>query len=204
MQSFDVDSGVAGILLAAGQSTRFGSPKQLVCFRTKPLLFWSLDASLASELTKVYLVLGHFAARIRMHLKPYLDNPRLEIVENPDFKQGMGSSLARGIRFAGKNWRAYMIMLADQPLVTPALINAMLTAMENNSKSIVIPTCRQIRGNPVLFANKWYSALSGLNADFGGRYLVARNPKDVLEFEVESEHYFWDIDCPQDLQRLNP
>ncbi len=192
----------AGILLAAGISKRFGRPKQLALLGGRSLLRRVLDSALASDLEKVYLVLGHDSGQVRKHLRPYGGKTKLELVDNPDYLRGMGSSLARGIEAAGDNWRAYMVLLADQPLVTPELINSMLAALSGSNKSIAVPVFKGRRGNPVLFSGRWYSDLCRLKDDFGGRHLVAANPAEVTEVEVDAEHYFWDVDRREDLKRL--
>ena len=198
----DITKHAAGILLAAGTSRRFGRLKQLVTFRKRPLLTWALDSALASDLEKIYLVLGHGADQIRNHLLPYLPEKKLELVHNPDYLHGMGSSLARGVIAAGETWQAYVVMLADQPLVSAGLINSMVSAFFGCRKTIVLPVFKGRRGNPVLFGAKWYTSLCGLKDDFGGRLIVADNPEEVLEIEVDGEHYFRDVDYLEDLKRL--
>ncbi len=201
-QSAPSGSHAAGIILAAGIAKRFGRLKQLVPFQGRPLLTWVLDSALASELEKVYLVLGHGASQVRKHLQPYLPGKKLELVHNPDYLMGMGSSLAKGIEAAGANWQAYMVLLADQPLVTAELINSLLASFSVSHKSIVLPVFKGRRGNPVLFSNQWYWHLRRLKGDFGGRQLVAGNSEEVLEVQVDAQHYFWDVDCREDLGRL--
>ena len=193
---------VAGIILAAGESRRWGSPKQLLPLGGKPLLAWALDAALASKLAKVVLVLGREREAVLAALGDRAGDSRLEVVCNPNFTAGQGGSLAVGLAALGDRFAAALFLLGDQPLVTPALIDALLRRFAASDRGICLPVCGGRRGNPVLFARPFFPALLALEGDAGGRGIIAAHPEAVLTVPIDDAAAFWDIDRPEDLARL--
>lgn len=194
---------IVGIILAAGASTRFGRPKQLVRFKGKRLLEWVLDAALPSELHKVVLVLGHARTEIKAHLAERLAHPKLVTVINRDYRRGQSSSMRLGLKAAGENYSAVMFLLADQPFIQTAAINRLIASFRRSPKGICVPAFEGRRGNPVMFGSAYFEALSAVEGDFGGRELIGAYPQDVLEVRIENPLAFADIDTPDDLARLN-
>src|SRR3974377_404921 len=129
---------IAAIVPAAGMSTRMGRNKLLLAFEGKALIAQAVDTLLESEVDEIIVVLGHEADKVKAELQ----GRQVTIVENPNYGQGMSTSIRVGLGAVSSGARAIMIYLADQPLLEPddvnRLIRAFAEAREHN-KSIVVP-----------------------------------------------------------------
>ena len=193
---------VAGIVLAAGESRRFGRPKQLAPFHGRCLLKWVLEAALASELDRVVLVLGRDHAAILEALGPAGRHAKLEVALNPDAHAGQSTSLRTGLLKVSARYPAVVFLLADQPLVDALLINRLIAGLRGSARNICVPVHRGRRGNPAAFTRFFYPRLLGISGDKGAREVIAAHPEEVLAVEVEDSALFADIDTPADLARL--
>jgi molybdenum cofactor cytidylyltransferase len=193
----------AGIILAAGESTRLGEPKQLLRVCGRFLIEWVLTAALDSNLDHVVLVLGCEHERIRRALVATTDHPKCQILVNPDYRNGQSTSLKAGVLTIRHSFPSAMFLLGDQPLVDVAVVNLLLERYAESDKPICVPAHRGTRGNPTLFASSFYPALLGLTGDKGARDLIAAHPQQVLAVEIEDPLVFFDIDRPQDLEKIS-
>ena len=189
---------VAAIVLAAGASLRFGRPKQLLPWGEKTLLQHVVDAVLASSIRQVIVVLGYQAGEIEASLG---DRP-VEVVVNDAWEEGLASSVRAGLRAIGPQAEAALFLLADQPSITPQLINELIRRHRQSRKPIVAPFHRGRRGNPVLFARSLFPELMALKGDQGGRAVIGRHQAEVERVEVDSEGFFVDTDTPEDYERF--
>ena len=146
----------AGIILAAGASTRFGRPKQLLRLKDRCLIEWVLDAALDSELCRIILVLGYAHQKIRQALGEKLRHAKLQIEVNPQFQKGQSHSLKVGLSRVIDTSPAVMFLLADQPLVDADTINCLLDKFWSADKDIGVPTYRGKRGTPSIFRKNFY------------------------------------------------
>jgi molybdenum cofactor cytidylyltransferase len=192
----------AGIILAAGESRRFGRPKQLVNFRGKPLLEWVVDAAVHSDLDSIILILGHAHDEILERLDERLIEAGISTLINHDYPSGQSSSLQLGLSMVRGDHQAAMFLLGDQPLTPPQLINQLITAFWKSSKTIGAPVCNGRRGTPTIFGRMHFDALMQTEGDRGGRSLVETHAADVLEVETGDPHLLADIDTPEDLTRM--
>lgn len=192
----------AGIILAAGESKRFGAPKQLLKLGGRFLLAWVLEAALESDLDRVVLVLGCEHARIRRRLVAWTGHPKCEVVVNPAYRDGLSASLKAGVARIQNDFSTAMFLLGDQPLVDAAVINFLLRRFAHSPKSICIPTHRGTRGNPTLFARSFYSAILNLAGDRGARDLIAAHPDQVLAVEIPDPMVFIDVDHREDAETI--
>lgn len=172
---------VAGVILAAGRSTRMGSENKLLrLFHSKPLLRHVLDAAMSSNLARLVLVTGHEHLAIEAILPD--DFPT---IHNYEFEGGMAGSIRAGIyRLQGKF--PVMILLGDMPLVTECLINEMIetyNAADQNSSIIAAARDGEI-GNPILFGTDYFAALKMLDGDRGARALVRHNRQNLILVEA--------------------
>lgn len=187
---------ISAILLAAGQSTRMGRPKQLLPWKGKPLLHHSLESIIGSDADEAILVLGHEADRIRETL-PALP---IKIVINPDYNEGMASSLRQGLLAMDPGSEAFMVFLADQPGIGPEIINALIRAFRNADprRGIVRPVYRGRRGHPVLIGARYLKEALQLRGDVGARRILMDHPGDILEVDVDQDAVLKDIDTPDE------
>jgi molybdenum cofactor cytidylyltransferase len=197
-----VKTPTAGIILAAGESKRFGAPKQLLKLGGRFLVAWVLEAALESDLDRVVLVLGCEHARIRRRLVAWTGHPKCEVVVNPAYRDGLSGSLKAGVARIQNDFSTAMFLLGDQPLVDAAVINLLLRRFAHSPKSICIPTHRGTRGNPTLFARSFYSAILNLAGDRGARDLIAAHPDQVLAVEVSDPMVFIDVDHRKDAETI--
>jgi len=193
---------IDGILLAAGLSRRFGRPKQLVEWRGKPRVRHMAETALASRLRHVVVVLGHAALEVRRALVPLLPNPRLRIVFNAEYEEGQASSIRRGLRALEPGADAAMFLTCDQPLLTPALLDALIEAFVRHRPLICYPVHEGMRGSPVIFAAELFPELQALSGDVGGRVLIEKYRARVHEQKIPSAEPLADVDTPDDLRAL--
>ena len=193
----------AGVILAAGASTRMGRPKQLLILDGQPLLQRVLQAALASNLDQVVLVLGHRAADIRRTLGAAADPRRLHVVVNPDYQNGMAGSLKTGVRAAMAGHSGVMILLADHPFLNTALINQVLRAFLTSDKAICAPVYNGRRGHPVCLERRFFADILSLSGDVGARDILRRHADQVQTIQLTDGRAFMDIDTPADLRKLH-
>jgi molybdenum cofactor cytidylyltransferase len=192
----------AGIILAAGAATRFGKPKQLLPLGGRFLIEWVLSAALGSNLDHVVLVLGCEHERIERSLGSSTGHPKYEVLVNPDYRSGQSTSLRAGLLRVRHAFPSAMFLLGDQPLVDAALINLLLEQYAGSEKPICVPTHRGVRGNPTLFARRFYPEILKLAGDKGARDIIAAHPDRVLAAEIPDPLVFLDIDRPGDVEPI--
>jgi len=179
-----------------------GQPKQLLRFQGRFILENVLENALASRLNTVILVLGHQAQKIIKVLGVKLDHPRLKMIVNRRYREGLSSSLRAGLREVTE-FPSVMFLLGDQPWINNQLINLLLDRFRKSEKDICVPVYQDRRGNPVIFSRRFYDTLMKIEGDIGARDVIASNPRDVLEVEVSDPDVFFDIDTVSDLETLN-
>jgi molybdenum cofactor cytidylyltransferase len=190
---------VSAIILAAGSSSRMGSPKQLLRLGSKTLLEHTLESVQASQVREIVVVLGAAADAIRTQVQP-ADN--LRVVVNDAFQTGMGGSLQRGLAEFDSQSSATLVVLADQPLVTPATLNRLIADYLQHKPQILIPLYRGFRGNPVLLDRSVFPEMAALNGDTGCRAIFGDHLENIRKVEVDDPGILLDADKPQDLDRL--
>ncbi|MGH9379060.1 MAG: nucleotidyltransferase family protein [Thermoanaerobaculia bacterium] len=193
-------SGVSGVLLAAGASSRFAGrrPKQLAPFAGEPLVRRAARTALASRLRELIAVVGFAPAMVREALAGLV----LRVVENPDFRDGQASSLRTGLAAIDPAARAVLILPCDQPLLTAADLDRLITAHESAHAWIVLPRASRRRGAPTLFDRSLFGDLARLEGDAGGRQLFERLADRILEVELPDPRSLEDVDTAEDLIRL--
>lgn len=193
---------MAGIILAAGMSTRFGSAKQMAEVGGRHLLERVLDAALASCLDRVVLVLGHRAQEISDTLKDRGGGDRLQIRVNPAYQEGMSRSLRMGIEHVRELYPSVMILLGDQPLIDANLIDHLVHRFRSSDKEICLPVCRGQSGHPVIFGRRFYDAIMSVEGDIGARDILRKNPECILAVDIPDARFFFDVDTPADVEAL--
>jgi molybdenum cofactor cytidylyltransferase len=192
----------AGIVLAAGLSTRLGRLKQLIKLKGKPLLEWVVDVCLKSRLENIILVLGHNAQLIETALSDKLSSSRVHTVIHTRYDEGISHSLRTGLIEVKDGFPSVMFLLGDQPMVDSRLIDLLLTSFWKSEKDICVPTHKGRQRNPCIFSQKYYGQLLKLQGDIGARNIIKSNPDDVLSVEVDDPISFLDIDTEKDIDAL--
>lgn len=191
---------VAAIVLAAGESRRFGQPKQLLPFGNKTMIQHVVDTVLNSPVEQVVVVLGYRAAEIGASIA---DRP-VQVVVNERWKSGLSSSVQAGLSAVRPEVDAALFVLADQPGITTEVIAKLIERYRETRAPIVVPTHGGRRGNPVLFDRSLFAKLMKMKGDQGGRQVIVEHRDKVEEVEVETEAIFADIDTAEDYQTANP
>lgn len=185
---------IAAIVLAAGQSRRMeGKNKLLEDFNGTPLVRRAVETAIRSSASPVIVVTGKDDDAVRHALKG-LD---VRFVNNPDFAEGLSSSLKAGIRSVPEESAGAIICLGDMPQVTSALIDRLIAGFApERGAMIVAPVKNKQRGNPVLWARRFFPELLKLEGDMGARKLANFYDEGLLEIEVADDGAFADIDTP--------
>jgi molybdenum cofactor cytidylyltransferase len=190
---------IAGIVLAAGRSSRMGRNKLLLELDGKPILCHAVDHALAAGLSEMVVVTGHQAAKVKAALG---DRP-VKTIEAREHRLGMSASLKAGIRALSPKAEAALVMLGDMPQVSPALLRRLIGAYNpTEGRSIVLPTVEGKRGNPVLFDRRYFDEILALEGDVGARHLIGAHDDQVAEVAVEDAGIFTDVDTPEAYDRL--
>ena len=186
------------IVLAAGSSSRFGSPKQLVRVDGRPLLHAAVSRAVEVAGHAVSVVLGAHAAE----LAPLLRHSAASIVINRDWSEGMASSIRAGILRLPGSCGGAMLVLADQAAVTAADLRRLAMSWRRQPDYIVAAQYGATLGAPAIFPASCFRDLAELRGDRGAQALFKRNPDRVIRVPMESASI--DIDTPEDLLRLDP
>lgn len=189
--------GVAGLLLAAGSSQRFGMDKQSTLIGRVPMLTRAACMLLDAGFAQPIVVLGPRAAEHR----PLLYGLPLRVVENRVAGSGMASSLITGLDAAG-DCSAVVVTVCDQPAVTAAHLRALVLAWRKTRRSIVASSYAGTRGVPALFAASHFAELRDLSGDRGAGPILTRYADSTYLIPLPGGDV--DIDTPADLARLQP
>ncbi len=185
---------LSALLLAAGESKRMGKLKQLMPLGKSTIIEQAIDNLLSSAVNEVIVVVGHKAEEIT---KTIATKP-IKIIVNPNYQEGMSTSIIAGLILVDPQAQAVMLALGDQPLVDSQTIKRLIAEFYNHDKGIAVPTYKGKRGHPVIFAIKYKAELLELKGDIGGREIIEHHPEDILEVAVDSESIISDIDTEED------
>jgi len=185
------------VILAAGESRRMGTPKQLLPFGRSSMLETVITTFLESRAERVFVVLGY----ARDEIEPTIRHLPVEIVHNPGYKRGMLSSVQAGIKAASGKCKAVIVALADQPTIPVRVVDRLIVSFEETDKGIVLPTYGGRRGHPVVIDLRYSGEIMDLADETGLRGLLHAHPGDILEVPVESPEILADIDDPETYRR---
>jgi CTP:molybdopterin cytidylyltransferase MocA/ADP-ribose pyrophosphatase YjhB (NUDIX family) len=189
---------VAAIVLAAGSSTRLGQPKQLLPVDGAPLLWRTLDVVRASSLSPRIVVLGGAEAEIRRQVR--LDG--FETISNPEFASGQASSLQAGIDALPDDIDGVVVLLGDQPLVEPWLLDRLVDTFHPGTHAAVRPRYTDGPGNPVLLSRELFPEIGTLRGDTGARDILRRHRDRIHDVDHPIRASARDVDTLEDYQAL--
>jgi molybdenum cofactor cytidylyltransferase len=191
---------IAALILAAGQSRRMGAENKLLAdVGGRPMVSIAADAAAASQAVRTIVVTGHEEDSVRAVLK----GDGVEFVNNPDYAEGLSTSLKAGVAAMPDDIDGVVVLLGDMPKVTSAHINALIAAFDPlEGRSICVPTHRGKRGNPVLFSRNIFAEIADVAGDVGAKYLIGQHEDEVAEVPVGDDGIFADVDTPQALASI--
>jgi molybdenum cofactor cytidylyltransferase len=187
---------IAGIILAAGGSERYGQPKVLLDYGGKPFVRVVAEKALRAGLTPVIVVTGF----VHNQIERALAGLPVQLVYNPDWIEGQSTSVRAGLRLAHGKTGGAIFLLSDQPQIPIGIIEELLKVHGQSMPNLIAPRVGERRANPVLFDRSTYEDLMGLSGDTGGRVLFDRFTVTWLPWD--DERLLMDVDVPEDYQRL--
>ena len=189
---------ISGLILGAGASQRFGKPKQLLPFADTTLLGWVVrQTTRARSLDETIVVVGRAADEIRVSV----DFGDAVVVENPVFSEGCASSYRAGIAALDSASDAIMIILGDQPAITPEIINQLAGEWRRSEAPIALCSYEGRKGHPMIFARSLFDQLEVLHGDKAAWKLVDANVDSVLEVPFALP-FPQDINTREDFERM--
>jgi len=184
---------ISAVILAAGLSRRMGRPKQLLKLGDQTMLEHIVGKVLRANVSELIVVLGAHRQEIKHILSPY----NIRCVQNPNFKDGLGTSVAAGAAAANSEAGGIMFVPADQPLISSESLNRLIDTFSSTGALIV----RAGDGLPVIFHTSLREELMNLKGDTGGRQLMVKYPDKVVVVS-SPELMSLDVDTDEDYQKV--
>jgi len=191
-----INQKISAVILAAGESRRFGSTKQVTEINGKPMLQAVLDVAVRTGFYRILLVLGANSNEI---LKAMTIHNGIEVLINSRWKEGQSTSVRAGVEALKEDSDAIVFLLGDQPFISQALIQDEMMEYQQTDAEIVFPTFDGEQGNPVLFSKECYQDLMQLMGDRGGKSII--HTKRVHSFEWSRKEEWADIDTLEDKEK---
>ena len=199
-----MDLKVDAILLAAGESKRMGPANKLFLeVKGKPMIEHTLTALNHAALREVIVVTS--LVNIQLLSEEIIRNYR--IILNPDYQQGMTTSIQKGVDASGSGANGYMICMSDQPFMRTEEYNLLLQhfaeAYQKDPACIVVPFFQKQKGNPVIFSAQYRAAILAHAEMEGCKAIVQENRNHVVKIDMPSDSILHDIDTPEDYGKLD-
>jgi molybdenum cofactor cytidylyltransferase len=191
---------IGAVILAAGGSSRFGQPKQLLPFRGKTLIRTIIDAACEAGCSPVVVVIGGNGETIH----PEVAHANVLEIRNTNWQRGIGSSIRSGVQALTDHARAVeaiLLLVCDQPAVNAPFIERLIATREATKKDIVASSYADTVGVPALFNRSLFKELLSLGDDGGAKSIILRNPERVARLAFPEGSV--DVDTWQDLEKLN-
>ena len=192
---------VAAVVLAAGRSTRMGAVNKMIAeIGGKPLVRIAAEQALASKASPVIVVTGHEREKVEAALKGL----NVRFANNPDYAEGLGTSLRTGVASVPTEADGAVILLGDMPQIDAKLIDRLIAAFDPAQGAlVVVPTIEGRRGNPVIWARRFFPELMAVTGDVGARHIIANVAEAVAEVSVTDPAITVDVDTPDVLARIS-
>ena len=195
---------ISALILAAGESRRMGKQNKLLLPVGDEALLVKLVTSVCdSDVGQVLVVIGHEAKKIRRELNEL----PLNFVYNPNFSEGMTTSIKYGVKAVSHECDGLLICLGDMPFINTSDINKLIHAyVKNRIKGkdlIVVPVFKRQRGNPVLFSIEFRNDILEHKKESGCKEVIMKNSDSVMEIEMDDEKMLLDVDTMEDYQSVS-
>ena len=195
---------ISAVILAAGESRRMGKQNKLLLPVGGEAMLGKLATSVcASDVGQVLVVIGHEAEKIRRELNEF----PLNFVYNPNFSEGMTTSIKYGVKVVSHECDGLLICLGDMPFINTSEINKLIHAyVKNRIKGeglIVVPVFKRQRGNPVLFSIEFRNDILEHKKESGCKEVIMKNSDSVMEIEMDDEKMLLDVDTMEDYQSVS-
>jgi molybdenum cofactor cytidylyltransferase len=187
------------LILAAGNSSRLGHPKQLLPYRGKTLLTHTVSETLEAGLNPVVVVTGAFHTEV----KESLYGQSIDIIFNPAWEEGMASGIVAGlsnILLLHPDVDAVIVTVCDQPFISSELLSQLVSTFDMSGKGIIACAYADSVGTPVLFGRSYFEQLLALSGSEGAKKLLKRYPADLATIAFPGGDI--DIDTGEDADRL--
>ncbi len=191
---------IAGLLLAAGSSRRMGKENKLLTDVDGTAMVTRVAKQItASQAEGLMVVTGHEKDQVELALKNYATG----FAHNPDFADGLSTSLKTGLRALPDNIDGAIVCLGDMPLVKAEHIDQLIRAFDPvEGRSICVPVHGRKRGNPVVWSKRFITEILSVTGDIGARHLLEEHADQVIEVAIEQDGVLFDIDTPDRLVEL--
>lgn len=187
------------IILAAGNSTRFGSAKQLLIYNNKTLLQHVIDEATATRAQPIVVVTGSHSEAVSASIT----SKTAEVIFNKDWKEGIASGIAAGVKKVmalNNKIENVIIAVCDQPFISSSLFKQLYQTRKDNPQHIAASAYAGTIGTPVLFTQKYFDALMNLKGDEGARKIILAHKEDVATVDFQKGNL--DIDTKADFEKL--
>ena len=191
------DGTVAGVILAAGSSSRMGANKMLLPLGGEPLVRRAVRQALEAGLQPVLAVLGHEADRARASL----EGLPCTIVLNADHLQGVRTSLRAGVSALPAEAGAAVVILGDMPFVTADMIRALVTCYRDGRSPLVVSRYGEVTAPPILYDRSLFEELRSGDGEGCGKHVVKRHRDEAVMLDWP-ETALADVDVPADYEKL--
>jgi molybdenum cofactor cytidylyltransferase len=188
---------IAGVLLAAGMSTRMGRNKLFLEIDGRTVLARAIDTAMAAGLDPLLVVVGHEEERVRAALA----GTGARAVHNPDYAAGMNTSLRTGIAAVPDEARAAVVMLADMPLVDSTMIRTLVERWRASGTPLAISRYGDVVAPPTVYGAALFPELRGLSGQGCGKAVIKRHRGEEIAIDWPAERLA-DLDVPDDLARI--
>lgn len=188
---------IAGVLLAAGMSSRMGQNKLFLSLEGRTVLERAVATAIEAGLDPLVVVVGHEADRVRAALA----GSPVVLVFNPDHARGQNTSIAAGAAALPPDVDAAVVMLADMPRVDAAMIRGLVAAFRERRPPLVASRYGDVVAPPILYGAPLFAELRGLAGERCGKAIVRRHGEEAIELDWPVDR-LTDLDTPEDLERL--
>lgn len=197
---FPSPGSIAGIVLAAGESSRMGADKALLIYRGRTFLDNIISSFCEAGMERAVVVLGHHAELIQQ----LTDLSTVDVVVNRDYRRGQTSSLQAGLRaLAGNEPDGVLLCLVDHPVLSADTLNKLITSFRFTGRPVVIPQVNGKHGHPVLLGRELFSRILALGPDEGADTVIHAYRNRTMFVEVTDPGILLDVDDPDSYRKLS-